>query len=117
METSRTDETRTTRPAAPSRHQQALMVWTAILPTLTVLQLALGDLLVKAPQYLRAPIMATLAVPIVVYVAMPRLMRLRARLILIRAQETAGAARWLRPVHRPARLCAGRVNPRAATDR
>jgi antibiotic biosynthesis monooxygenase (ABM) superfamily enzyme len=57
------------------------MVWTAILPTLSVLQFALGGLLQKAPQFLRAPIMATLAVPIVVYVAMPQLMRLRARLI------------------------------------
>ena len=65
----------------PSRHQLALMVWTAIVPTVTVLQFALGDLLQMAPVYLRAPIMATCAVPIVVYVGMPRLQRLRARLI------------------------------------
>lgn len=70
-----------TPPAEPSRHQLALMVWTAIVPTVTFLQFALGDLLQRAPMYLRAPIMATCAVPIVVYVAMPHLQRLRARLI------------------------------------
>lgn len=75
------DRSHTQAAAGPPRHQQALMVWVAILPILTVLQFALGGLLQKAPQILRAPIMATLAVPVVVYVAMPQLLRLRARLI------------------------------------
>jgi antibiotic biosynthesis monooxygenase (ABM) superfamily enzyme len=79
MGMSMTGETR--QPAGPSRHQQALMVWVAIVPILTILQFTVGGLLQEAPQYLRAPIMATLAVPIVVYVAMPRLQRLRTRLV------------------------------------
>jgi antibiotic biosynthesis monooxygenase (ABM) superfamily enzyme len=54
-------------------------VWLAVLPTLTVLQLLLGHLLTQAPPMLRPPIMATLAVPIVVYGLMPRLSRLTAR--------------------------------------
>lgn len=63
-----------------SRHQQALMVWIAVLPTLTVLQLALGGLLEAVPPYVRPPIVATLVVPIVVYGLLPRLQRLHARL-------------------------------------
>jgi hypothetical protein len=50
-------------------------------PSLTLLQLALGHLVEAAPPYARPPIMATLAVPIVVYVLMPRLQQLGARLI------------------------------------
>jgi antibiotic biosynthesis monooxygenase (ABM) superfamily enzyme len=64
------------RPAGPSRHQQAVTAWLAILPTLTVLQLALGGLLASVPQLLRPPIMATLAVPVVVYVLSPLIQRL-----------------------------------------
>jgi antibiotic biosynthesis monooxygenase (ABM) superfamily enzyme len=71
----------TRRPTGPSRHQLALMVWMSVLPTLTVLQLALGGLLRELPPGLRVPIMATLAVPLVVYVVMPQLQRLHARLI------------------------------------
>ena len=69
-----------TAPTAPSPHRQALTVWLAVLPTLTVLQLALGHVLASVPVLLRPPIMATLAVPIVVYGVMPRLTRLIARL-------------------------------------
>jgi antibiotic biosynthesis monooxygenase (ABM) superfamily enzyme len=64
-----------------STHQLALMVWIAVLPTLTLLQLAFGGYLEGVPQLLRPPIMATLAVPIVVYVLMPQLQRFRARLV------------------------------------
>jgi antibiotic biosynthesis monooxygenase (ABM) superfamily enzyme len=54
-------------------------VWLAVLPTLTVLQLVLGDRLAEVHPNLRPPIMATLAVPIVVYGVMPVLARLIAR--------------------------------------
>jgi len=67
--------------APPSRHHLAVMVWLAVLPTLTVLQLALGHLLETAPQPLRPPIMATIAVPIVVYVVMPQLLRIHDHLV------------------------------------
>ena len=62
----------------PSRHQLALMIWVAVVPTLTVLNLALGDLLAALPGVLRTFALATVAVPIVIYGLMPRLHRLRA---------------------------------------
>ena len=65
----------------PSKHQLALMIWLAVLPTLIVLDLALGSLLAGTPVVLRTVIVATIAVPIVVYGLMPRLHRLRARLL------------------------------------
>lgn len=56
-----------------SRHREAVLVWTAVIPTLTVLQLTFGPLLARVPALLRPPIMATLAVPIVVYLVIPLL--------------------------------------------
>jgi len=73
------DTTNTADTAPVSQHRQAFTVWLAVLPTLTVLQLVLGDFLTKVHPYLRPPIMATVAVPIVVYAVMPRLARLTAR--------------------------------------
>jgi antibiotic biosynthesis monooxygenase (ABM) superfamily enzyme len=69
----------------PSKHQLALMIWLAVLPTLTVLNLALGSLLADTPVVLRTVIVATIAVPIVMYGLMPRLHRLRVRLLIRRA--------------------------------
>ncbi len=65
----------------PTRHQLALMIWLAVLPTLTVLNLALSNLLAGAPVVLRTAVLATIAVPIVMYGLMPRLHRARARLL------------------------------------
>ena len=65
----------------PSKHQLALMIWLAVLPTLIVLNLALGSLLAGTPVVLRTVVVATIAVPIVMYGLMPRLHRLRARLL------------------------------------
>ena len=69
----------------PSKHQLALMIWLAVLPTLTVLNLALGSLLADTPVVLRTVVVATIAVPIVMYGLMPRLHRARARLVARRA--------------------------------
>ncbi len=65
----------------PSKHQLALMIWLAVLPTLTVLNVGLSSLLADTPLVLRTVIVATIAVPIVMYGLMPRLHRLRARLL------------------------------------
>ncbi|MGY1680550.1 hypothetical protein [Geodermatophilus sp. SYSU D01176] len=65
----------------PSKHQLALMIWLAVLPTLIVLNVALSSLLTGTPVVLRTVIVATIAVPIVMYGLMPRLHRLRARLL------------------------------------
>ena len=57
------------------------MIWVAVFPTLTVLNLVLGDTLADLPGVLRTFVLATVAVPIVIYGLMPRLHRLRARII------------------------------------
>ena len=72
------------RPAAaapPTKHQLALMIWLAVFPTLTVLNLALGDWLRTLTPVLRTFVLATIAVPIVIYALMPQLHRLRKRLL------------------------------------
>jgi antibiotic biosynthesis monooxygenase (ABM) superfamily enzyme len=72
----------TARPVPPpTKHQLALMIWVAVFPTLTVLNLALGDALADLPGVLRTFVLATVAVPIVIYLLMPRLHRIRARLL------------------------------------
>jgi antibiotic biosynthesis monooxygenase (ABM) superfamily enzyme len=70
----------------PTKHQLALMIWVAVFPTLSVLNLALTDLLDDLPGVLRTFVLATVAVPIVIYGVMPRLHRLRARILTARVQ-------------------------------
>lgn len=65
----------------PNKHQLALMIWIAVFPTLTVINLAFGDWLGILHPVLRTFILVTIAVPIVIYGIMPCLHRLRARLI------------------------------------
>jgi antibiotic biosynthesis monooxygenase (ABM) superfamily enzyme len=72
-------ETESVRP--PTKHQLALMIWVAVFPTLTALNLVLGDLLDGLPMVLRTFILATVAVPIVIYGIMPQLHRARRVLI------------------------------------
>jgi antibiotic biosynthesis monooxygenase (ABM) superfamily enzyme len=62
------------------------MIWVAVFPTLTFLNLALGTTLATMPAVLRTFVLATVAVPIVIYGVMPRLHSLRARIITARAQ-------------------------------
>jgi antibiotic biosynthesis monooxygenase (ABM) superfamily enzyme len=64
----------------PTKHQLALMIWLAVFPTLTVLNLVLGDWLKTLSPVLRTFVLATVAVPIVIYGLMPQLHRLRVRL-------------------------------------
>lgn len=69
----------------PSTHQLALMIWIAVFPTLTVLNLLLGELLVGLPMVVRTLVLVTIAVPIVIYAAMPQLHRIRRVLLGRRA--------------------------------
>lgn len=69
------------RLAPPSKHHLALMIWLAMFPTLTVLNLALGPWLATLAPVLRTFVLATVAVPIVIYGLMPRLHRVRAALL------------------------------------
>ena len=57
------------------------MIWLAVFPTLTALNLALGDWLRDLPTVPRTFVLATIAVPIVIYGVMPHLHRARARLL------------------------------------
>ena len=66
---------------APTRHQLAVMIWLAVFPTLTALNLGLGDWLNGMPTISRTFVLATIAVPIVIYGVMPHLHRARARLL------------------------------------
>ena len=76
------------RPATvgpPSKHQLALMIWIAVFPTLTVLNLSIGPWLTDVGPVLRTLVLATVAVPIVIYGIMPRLHRARVILLNRRA--------------------------------
>jgi antibiotic biosynthesis monooxygenase (ABM) superfamily enzyme len=65
----------------PTKHQLAIMIWLAVFPTLTVLNLALGDWLRTMSSVPRTFVLATVAVPIVIYGFMPQLHRARGRLL------------------------------------
>ena len=78
-------EIRTSPVPPPTKHQLAVMIWVAVFPTLTVINLAVGDRLAALPSVLRTFVLATVAVPIVIYGLMPRLHRLRARILRARA--------------------------------
>jgi antibiotic biosynthesis monooxygenase (ABM) superfamily enzyme len=65
----------------PSKHQLALMIWLCVFPTLTAINLAIGDWLRPMSPVLRTFVLATIAVPIVIYGPMPYLHRLRRRLL------------------------------------
>ncbi len=67
--------------APPSTHQLALMIWIAVFPTLTVLNLTLGSWFRGMAVVPRTFLLATIAVPIVIYGVMPQLHKLRARLL------------------------------------
>ncbi len=61
------------------------MIWIAVFPTLTVLNLSIGPWLTGVGPVLRTLVLATVAVPIVVYGIMPRLHRARVGLLTRRA--------------------------------
>ena len=57
------------------------MIWLAVFPTLLALNLALGDWLRTLPTVPRTFVLATIAVPIVIYGVLPQLHRARLRLL------------------------------------
>lgn len=71
----------------PTQHQMAIMIWLAVFPTLTVLNLLLGDVLAPLPVVVRTLVLVTVAVPVVVYGLMPHLHRLRAGILRRRADR------------------------------
>lgn len=84
--------TTATTPAAPpvgppTKHHLALMIWLCVFPTLTLINLLLAPWLSPMPAVLRTFVLATIAVPIVIYGLMPHLHRLRVRLLLRSARR------------------------------
>jgi antibiotic biosynthesis monooxygenase (ABM) superfamily enzyme len=67
--------------APPNKHQLALMIWIAVFPTLTAINLVFGSRLAGLPSVVRTFVLATVAVPIVIYGLMPQLHRLRKHLV------------------------------------
>jgi antibiotic biosynthesis monooxygenase (ABM) superfamily enzyme len=65
----------------PSRHQLAVMIWLCVFPTLTALNLALRNWLAPMTAVPRTFVLATIAVPIVIYGLMPHLHRARVHLL------------------------------------
>jgi antibiotic biosynthesis monooxygenase (ABM) superfamily enzyme len=57
------------------------MIWVAVFPTLTEVDLTLGDWMGTLTPVVRTCVLATIAVPIVIYGLMPQLHKLRARLL------------------------------------
>ena len=82
-----TTPARSAAPGPPTQHQLALMIWLAVFPTLTILNLVLGDWLHTLSPVLRTFVLATIAVPIVIYGLMPQLHKLRGRLLTRRASR------------------------------
>ena len=79
-----TSRTPTPHPAAvspPSKHHLSVMIWLSVFPTLIVINLALGDWLNTLSPVARTFVLTTIAVPIVIYGLMPRMHRIRARLM------------------------------------
>ncbi|WP_323102168.1 hypothetical protein [Intrasporangium sp. YIM S08009] len=67
--------------APPTKHQLALMIWLSVFPTLTLINLAFGGWLVSLNPVLRTLVLATIAVPVVIYGLMPQLHKVRVRLV------------------------------------
>lgn len=68
----------------PNRHHLALMIWLAVFPTLTIINLVFGQWLGTLPTVLRTLVLTTVAVPIVIYGLMPYLHRVRTHLLTSR---------------------------------
>lgn len=83
----------TRRVAPPTNHELALMIWLAVFPTLTFINIVIGEWLTALNFVIRTLVLVTVAVPIVVYGLMPLLHRARAWIILRRrASNSAEAA-------------------------
>ena len=72
----------------PSKHQMAVMIWLAVFPTLVALNLILGSTLSRLPVVARTFILATMAVPIVIYGLMPQLHKLRVQFVALRTKSS-----------------------------
>jgi antibiotic biosynthesis monooxygenase (ABM) superfamily enzyme len=59
----------------PSVHQRAVLTWLAVFPAITLVQLLISPYIGGWPLVARTAIVTAVAVPLSVYVLVPRLMR------------------------------------------
>ncbi|WP_181802402.1 hypothetical protein [Streptomyces shenzhenensis] len=71
----------------PTKHQLALMIWLCVFPTLALLNLTLASWLGPMSPLLRTFVLATIAVPIVIYGLMPQLHKIRIRVLTARSNS------------------------------
>lgn len=71
----------------PTKHQLALMIWLCVFPTLTVINLTLAGWLHPMSPVLRTFVLATIAVPVVIYGLMPQLHKARVQLFTLRRRR------------------------------
>ncbi len=60
----------------PPRWKTAVLIWVAIYPSITLLFLLFGDLLLQLPVPLRTLVLTGVLVPLMVFVLLPLLQRL-----------------------------------------
>lgn len=62
-------------PPAPSVHRRLLLTWLAVYPTITVIQELLGTSVAHLALPVRTLIVTALVAPVVVYLALPQIMK------------------------------------------
>ncbi|MEU8774242.1 hypothetical protein [Streptomyces sp. NPDC048606] len=67
-------------PAAPSIHRRALITWLAVYPTITLALALLRPLLGDVPLPVQTLVLTVIAIPVVVYLVVPALMKVNAAL-------------------------------------
>lgn len=63
----------------PAKWKFAIMVWLAIYPSITVVQILLGDILKNLPLALRTLILTGILVPLMVFILLPLLRKILAK--------------------------------------
>ena len=63
----------------PAKWKFAIMVWLAIYPSITIVQMLLGDLLKNLPLALRTLILTGILVPLMVFILLPLLRKILAK--------------------------------------
>ncbi|MFG2874728.1 hypothetical protein ACGFYU_06910 [Streptomyces sp. NPDC048337] len=72
--------------AVPSIHRRALITWVAVYPTITIVLALLRPVLKDVPLVLQTLVLTAIAIPIVVYVLVPALMKANASLAARRSR-------------------------------
>ena len=63
----------------PAKWKFAIIVWLAIYPSITIVQMLLGDLLKNLPLALRTLILTGMLVPLMVFILLPLLRKILAK--------------------------------------